>query len=62
MKRQGTDLRPGRPQGVADDMSSAWEDDGNDRVIPIIPGPRPSDDAPRIPQQPQRDLSVAVAA
>lgn len=60
--KQSTDLRSSTTQGVADDIRSAWEDDANERAIPRIPRPRPSDDAPRVPQQPQRDLFVAVAA
>lgn len=63
MKKKSTDLRSRTPQGVADDVSSAWDD--NEPAIPRItgiPAPRPSDDAPRVPRQPQRDLSVAVAA
>lgn len=60
--QQRTDLRSRTPQGIADDIRSAWEDDANERVIPRIPSPRPSDDAPRIPQQPQGELSLVVAA
>lgn len=62
MKQKSTDLRSRTLRGVADDIRSAWGDDDNDRVIPIIPGPRRSDDAPRIPQQPDGAVRLAVAA
>jgi hypothetical protein len=62
MTQKSTDLRSRTPQGVAGDIRSAWEDDANERAIPIIPRPRPSDDTPRIPQQPRQEQARAVAA
>lgn len=31
-----------------------WGDDANDRVIPVIPGPRASDDAPQCCGRPMK--------
>lgn len=64
MAQKSNGLDPGALQGVADDIRSSWEDDRQTPAIPRIPvpGPRRTDESPRVPQQPQRDLSGAVAA
>lgn len=64
MAQKSTDLRPRALQGVPGDVRSSWEDDREEPAIPRfpIPGPRRTDESPRVPQQPHRDLSVAVAA
>lgn len=62
--KQSTDLRSQTPEGVADDIRSAWEDDGNEPAIPRypIPGPRRSDESGRTPQPRREQRFVLVAA
>lgn len=63
MKQKSTDLRSQTPEGVADDIRSAWEDDGNEPAIPRfpIPGPRRSDESGRTPQPRREQRFVLVA-
>lgn len=70
MAKKSTDLRTKALQGVPVDVRSSsdeereWQVDRETPAIPSIPvpGPRRSDDSRRVPVQPHRDLSGAVAA